>query len=49
MHLIPLNIREEQKTFLFERKKKTNKHVSEQIREAIDDYMEKHKNDIGCE
>lgn len=40
MHLIPVNITEEQKQFLFERKEKLGIDVSVQIRKAIDEYIE---------
>ena len=42
MHQKLLNITEQQKTFLFDRKKELGIDVSVQIREAIDDYAEKH-------
>ena len=42
MHILPTNITEKQKTFLFKRRTKTKIPVSVQIREALDDYIKKH-------
>jgi len=43
MHVLPVNITQEQKTFLEYRKTKTGIDMSVQVRKAIDDYMIKHK------
>lgn len=43
MQALPVNITEEQREKLFERKKNTNIPVAAQIREAIDDYIKKHE------
>lgn len=42
MHVLPINITQEQKTYLFERKEQMKIDVAVQIREAIDDYIDKH-------
>lgn len=39
MHVIPVNITEQQKEKLFEIKKTTNVPVAAQIRKAIDNYL----------
>lgn len=43
MHILPTNITEKQKAFLFNRREKTKIPVSVQIREALDDYIIKYK------
>lgn len=43
MHLLPLKITDEQKKYLYDRKKKFEISVSAQIRDAIDLYIEKTK------
>ena len=42
MIVLPVYVTEKQKAFLFERKLRTGVNASVQVREAIDDFMEKH-------